>query len=53
MLIQGSVRTNRTQLLIDKYKNLLKSGVPASEILVLLQNSYKKDLFLDAIKADK
>lgn len=52
MLIQGSARTNRTQLLIDKYKNLLKSGVSACEILVLLQNSYKKDIFLNALKLD-
>lgn len=50
MLIQGSVLTDRTELLIKKYCELLDSGIPASEVLVLLQNSYKRELFYNAVK---
>ena len=45
MLIKGSATQTRTDFLISKYAELLNSGVEAASILVLLQNSYKKDLF--------
>ncbi len=47
MLISGDLSTNKTDLLIDKYAELLNSGINASEILVLLQNSNRKQYFLD------
>ena len=47
MLISGDISTNKTDLLINKYAELLNSGVPASEILVILQNSNRKQYFLD------
>ena len=50
MLIQGSVKSNRTNLLAEYYARLLDSGVEASEILVLLLNSYKKNLFTQVVK---
>lgn len=50
MLIQGSNRTNRTELLALEYTKLLEQGVAASKILVILQNSFKKNIFIDFVK---
>ena len=50
MLINSSCITNRTDILIDEYIKLLKSGVDSEKILVLVQNSKKKKEFLDKIK---
>ena len=50
MLINGNVNSNRTQILIDKYIELLKNNVEAKDILVLVQNSKKKKEFIDTIK---
>jgi hypothetical protein len=47
LLIEGSIASNKTQILIDKYACLLNSGVKASEILVLLQNSTLKNDFVE------
>ena len=52
MLLTGSSRTNRTQILAQKYIELVKSGVPSSEILVLLQNNHKKELFKESVKKE-
>lgn len=51
MLIQGSSQTNRTNMLINEYCDMLNSGIPAGEILVLVQNSYKKELFVNEVKS--
>ena len=45
MFIEGSLVSNKTDILIDKYVQLLNSGVSASEILVLVQNSTLKNDF--------
>ena len=50
MLINSSCITNRTEILIDEYIKLLKSGIDSEKILVLVQNSKKKKEFLDKIK---
>lgn len=45
MLIEASISTNKTQILIEEYARLLNSGVSASEILVLVNNSSAKEKF--------
>jgi len=50
MLINGNVNSNRTQILIDKYVELLKNNIEAKDILVLVQNSKKKKEFIEAVK---
>lgn len=50
MLIQGTLNTDRNNLLIKKYIDLIHSGIDYDEILVLLLNPYKKALFLDSLK---
>ena len=46
MLLQGSILSEKTQKLIESYVKLLNSGVDSSKILVLLQNSNKKNEFI-------
>lgn len=45
MFIEGSIESNKTDMLADKYAELINSGVKASEILVLVQNSTLKNEF--------
>lgn len=47
MLICADLSTEKTDLLINKYAELLNSGVKASEILVLVQNSTLKNNFIN------
>ena len=47
MLICADLSTDKTDLLINKYAGLLNSGVKASEILVLVQNSTLKNNFIN------
>ncbi len=47
MLISADLSTNKTDLLIQKYAELLNNGIDASEILVLVQNSTRKQYFAD------
>lgn len=53
MLIFGTSKSKKTDLLVEKYSELIAQGVRACDILVLVQNSYKKSRFLDAVLADK
>ena len=46
MLLQGSITSEKTEILIDNYAKLLNSGVDSSKILVILQNSNKKNRFI-------
>lgn len=46
MIIDGSVSSNKTAVLIDKYAALINSGVDSSRILVLVQNSNLKNNFI-------
>ena len=50
MLIFGNLKTNKTEILIEKYSNLLNSGVSSDEILVLVQNSKLKNEFIEKTK---
>lgn len=50
MLINAPNSKNRTSVLIEKYSELLKNGVKAQNILVLVQNSNKKNYFIEQIK---
>ena len=50
MLIEGSVNTNKTDILCEKYLELIKSGEKISDILVLNLNAYKKSEFTEKIK---
>lgn len=45
MFIEGSLVSDKTDILINKYAQLLNDGVSASEILVLVQNSTLKNEF--------
>lgn len=47
MLIQGSISSDKTQKLVEEYAKLLNSGVDSSKILVILQNSNKKQHFVE------
>ncbi len=47
MIIDGSVSSDKTEILIEKYSSLLNSGVDASKVLVLVQNSNLKNKFID------
>lgn len=49
MLIDGSITSKKTQFLVDKYLELVNSGVKSGEILVLVQNSTLKNSFLDMV----
>ena len=47
LIIEGTVSSEKTNILISKYAELLNSGVKASEILVLVQNSTLKNNFIE------
>lgn len=47
MIINGSISSAKTSILIDKYATLLNSGIDASKILVLVQNSNLKNNFIN------
>lgn len=53
MLIFGTSKSKKTDLLVEKYSELIAQGVRACDILVLVQNSYKKSRFWDAVLADE
>ena len=47
MIIDGSISSAKTQILVEKYVSLLNSGVDASKILVLVSNSNLKNKFVE------
>ncbi len=47
MIIDGSIASDKTKLLVEKYVSLLNSGIDASKILVLVQNSGLKNQFIE------
>lgn len=49
MFVEGSLASNKTNLLIEKYAQLLNNGVKSSEILVLVQNSTLKNQFSEKV----
>lgn len=50
MLIEGNIKTNKAQVLIDKYVELVDSGISTDEILVICLNSFKKQIFIEKVK---
>ncbi len=50
MLIQASVNSNRTNMLINEYSKLIQNGIKSEKILVLVQNSKKRKEFISKIK---
>lgn len=47
VLISADISTNKTDLLIEQYANLLNSGISSDEILVIVQNSNCKQKFIN------
>jgi len=47
LLISGDLSTDKTQKLIEEYVKLLNNNVDSSKILVLVQNSNRKQYFID------
>ena len=50
MLLNGSLRGNKTEVLVRSYADLVNSGVKPDEILVLNLNKYKNQSFIDEVK---
>lgn len=48
MLLEGSLSSKKTDMLVEKYAKLLNAGIEASSILVLVQNSQAKNKFLES-----
>ena len=49
LIIEGSTASEKTDMLIEKYSQLVNSGVNPSEILVLVQNSTLKAQFREKV----
>ncbi len=49
MFIEGSLDTNKSDLLVNEYVRLINSGVQSEEILVLVQNSTLKNIFQNKV----
>ena len=49
MFIEGNLVSNKTNLLIEKFTELVNSGIKTSEILVLVQNSTLKNSFITEV----
>lgn len=50
MLLYGDLKSNKTDILIENYVNLLNSGISSDKILVLVQNSKLKEDFIEKVK---
>lgn len=50
MYIEGPLKSGKTAFLAKKFIELFSSGVSTSEILVITQNSFKKNLFSEKIR---
>lgn len=50
MLLYGNLKSNKTEILIEKYTDLLNQGVNSDEILVIVQNSKLKDEFIESVR---
>lgn len=52
MLINATIRSNKTEILQNKYIELVNGGVSPDKILVLCLNSYKKQNFTDKVNRE-
>jgi DNA helicase-2/ATP-dependent DNA helicase PcrA len=50
MFIEGPLKSGKTALLAQKFTELIEAGASSSQILVITQNSYKKQKFSDTIR---
>ena len=50
MLLYGNISSNKTDILIEKYTELLNNNISSDDILVILQNSKLKEEFLSKVK---
>lgn len=50
MLLEGSIHTNKTEILVDEMISLINAGTDVSSILVLTLNSYKKERFINELR---
>ena len=50
MLIEGSFNTERENLLVEKYVELINNESAYNEILVILLNPYQKAIFINKVK---
>ena len=50
MLIKGNLGAGKTTYLIKKYGELISKGVKSSEILVICQNAFLRDKFIEKLK---
>lgn len=53
MLIKGNTGSGKTTFLINKYIELISKGAKTSEIIVLCQNSFLKEKFIERLRAEK
>ena len=49
MFFQGGISTKKTDALINEYVKLINSGISASKILVILQNSNRRQYFSNKV----
>ena len=49
MLIDGSISSDKTYILIEEYARLINSGISSREILVLVNNSSAKERFVNGV----
>jgi len=49
MLLKGDIKSNKFNILVDKYVELVNSGISTSSILVILQTPNDKNRFLNAV----
>ncbi len=49
MLIQGNIGSDKTEVLVKYYSDLIKSGISDNQILVIVLNSYRKADFIKRI----
>ena len=47
MLIEGSISSKKTKMLVEEYARLLNSGISSADILVLVNNSTAKENFIN------
>ena len=51
MIINGSLKSNKTELLINEYISLINKGISQEQILFITLNAYKKNKVKKHIKA--
>lgn len=52
MYIEGPLKSGKTSILINKFVELINSGISTPEILVICANSFKKRKFIKEIKTE-